>query len=82
MKWEDLLDGIADVGAGGEGGPDALAHAAALEFEAEFEVEELFEDEALVRGGDGGHQVSHGRAGFREVDGAEGGEAGGEFEAG
>ena len=68
--------------AGGEGGADALAHAAAFEFEAEFEVEELFEDEALVRGRGGGHELDHGGAGFGEVDGAEGFEAGGEVEAG
>ena len=81
MEGKDLLDGLADGGAGGEGGADALAHAAAFEFEAEFEVEELLEDEAAVRGGGGGHQFQHGRAGFGEVDGAEGGEAGGEVEA-
>ena len=82
MEGKDLLEGFADGGAGGEGGADALAHAAAFEFEAEFEVEELFEDEAAVRGGGGGHQVEHGRAGFGEVDGAEGCEARGEVEAG
>ena len=51
VEGEDLLEGFADVVAGGEGGAGALAHAAAFEFEAELEVEELFEDEALVRGG-------------------------------
>jgi hypothetical protein len=81
MEGEDLLDGFAHGGAGGEGGANALAHAAALEFEAEFEVEELLEDEAAVRGGGGGHQLEHGRAGFGEVDGLEGFEARGKAEA-
>ena len=81
MKRKDLLDGFADRGGSGEGGAEALAQAAALELETEFEVEELLEDKALVGGCGGGHQLEHGRAGFGEVDGAEGFEAGGKFEA-
>ena len=63
MEGEDLLEGFADFVVGGEGCAGALAHAAAFEFEAEFEVEEFFEDEALVRGGGGRHELDHGGAG-------------------
>ena len=69
MEGKHLLDRLAHCRAGSEGGSDALAHTAALQFEAKFEVEEFFEDEALVRGRSGAHQLDHWRAGFGEVDG-------------
>ena len=72
MEGEHMLDGLAHGWAGGEGCADALPHAAALEREAEFEVEELLEDEPPVRGGGGTHQLDHRCAGLGEVDGAEG----------
>src|SRR5205823_1947810 len=71
LKWQHLLQGLADVRTGDEGGAGALAHLAALEGEAELEVEELFEDEAAVGGRGGGHQLGHGRAGLREMGRAE-----------
>ena len=48
LEGEDLLEGFANFVVGGEGGSGAIAEFAAFQFEAEFEVEELFEDEAAV----------------------------------
>ena len=76
VEGEDLLEGAADLVVGEEGGAFALAEFFSFEFEAEFQVEELLEDEAAVGGGAGGHEVRHGGSGFGEVDGAEGFEAG------
>ncbi len=81
LEGEDLFEGFADLGAGGEGGAVAVAEAATFELEAELEVEELFEDEAAVGGGAGGLEVGEGGAGGGEVDVLEGVEAGGEVEA-
>ena len=78
FEGEDLFEGFADLVVGDEGGAVAVAEPAAFEFEAEFEVEELFEDEAAVGGGAGGHEVGHGGAGGGEVEGAEGVHAGGD----
>jgi len=80
-EGKDLLDGGADVCIGGEGDALAVAQAFALEFEAEFEVEELLEDEALLGGGAEALQVGEQRSGGWEVGVAQGLEAGWEAEA-
>ncbi len=81
LEGEHLLEGGADVFAGGEGGALALAELLAFEFEAEFEVPELFEDEAAVGGGAGFLELADGCVGGREVEVAEGLHAGGQLEA-
>jgi len=81
FEGENLFEGFADVVVCGEGGADAVAELAAFEFEAELKVEELFEDEAAVRGGAGGHELGHGGASGREVEVTEGVHAAGELEA-
>ena len=48
MEREHLLDCFAYVIVGRKRCADALAHAAALQLEAEFKVEELFEYEAAM----------------------------------
>ena len=50
MEGQHLADGFADLVGGGEADAGALAHAAALEFEAQFEKEQLFKDEAAMSG--------------------------------
>ena len=71
MKRKDLLEGVADVGAGREGGAGPCAQAIALEFETKLEVEELFKDEAAMRGGGGGLELSQRGAGLGKVQGAQ-----------
>ena len=60
--------------------PCALPHAAALEFEAELEEEELFEDEAAMGGRGKALQLGEGRAFGRKVDFAQRGFAVGKIE--
>ena len=48
VEGQDLLDRFADLQTGGEDSSGAFAHATAFEFEAEFEVEEFFEDQAAM----------------------------------
>ncbi len=81
VEGQDLLEGLAYSRAGGEGGSDTIAHTSAFQFQAEFEVEEFLEDEALVRGCGGGHQLQHRRAGFGEVYGLQCGQSRREVEA-
>jgi hypothetical protein len=50
MEGQDFADGFADFVSGCEWDARALAQAAALEFEAEFEEEEFFEDETAMGG--------------------------------
>ena len=52
VKGQDLANGLAHFVVGGEADAGTLSHAAPLEFEAEFEKEQLFKDEPPVgRGG-------------------------------
>src|SRR6202012_3503772 len=71
LEGKDLFECGPDLIVGSEGGPVTFAEAAAFELEAELEVEELFKDEAAVRGGARGHELRHGGAGGGEVDGLE-----------
>ena len=78
MEGQDLLEGFAYLGRNfREGADDALAQASPLEFEAEFEVPELLEDEPAMGGRGGGLELVHGGAGGRKVEVAQGLHAGG-----
>jgi hypothetical protein len=48
MEGKHFADGFADLVGGSEADAHPLPHAPALEFEAQFEEEEFFEDEAAV----------------------------------
>src|SRR6185437_14427088 len=81
MKGKHLADGFADAVVGGEGNAGPFAHAAALELEAEFEEEQLFEDETAVRGSGEALQLREWRAFQREMSFAERGFSPREIEA-
>ena len=49
-KGQHFADGFAHLVGGRKADAGTLAHAAALEFEAQFEEEQLFKDEAAVGG--------------------------------
>lgn len=49
VKGQNLSNGFADSVIGLEGEARAFLHAASLEFESAFQVEEFFKNEALVR---------------------------------
>ena len=53
MKRQHFADGFADLVGSGEGDAGAVAHAAALELQPQFEKEQLLENQAAVRGGGG-----------------------------
>ena len=72
VEGEDLLEGGADFGRGGEAGAGALAHATAFELEAQLQVPELFEDEAAVGWGLGGGEGFERGAGQGESGGRAG----------
>ena len=82
MEGQNLANGLAHLVVGGEADAGAFAHAAALELEAEFEKEELFEDEAPVRGCGRALQLRERCAFGRKMNFAQRGFATGQVEAG
>ena len=68
MEGKHLANGLAHLVVGGEGDAVALFHAAALEFETEFEEEELLEDQAAMSRGGEALQLRERRA-FKRISG-------------